>query len=115
MKKEKVSPAERAMLFEIDPEPIEERPTALGGLPLLVQAFGSLEVGASVKEYIKIRQRDRGYDEPTMVESLVLLNGAGRGVPGGLRAVAARRRVGGTDRSRISLAGGGAAVPLCVS
>jgi len=65
------------MLFEIDPEPIEEKLTALGGLPLLVQAYRSLEVGVSVKEHIAIRQRDRGYDEPTMVESFVLLNGAG--------------------------------------
>jgi len=77
MKKEKVSPAERAMLFEIDPEPIGEKLTALGGLPLLVQAFRSLEVGVSVKEHVAIRQRERGYDEPTMVESFVLLNGAG--------------------------------------
>jgi hypothetical protein len=77
MKREKISPAERAMLFEIDPEPIEEQLTALGGLPLLVQAFRSLGVGGSVKEQVGIRRRERGYDEPTMVESFVLLNGAG--------------------------------------
>jgi hypothetical protein len=77
MKKDKISPAERPMLFEIAPEPIEEKLTALGGLPLLVQAFRSLGVGESVKEQVGIRQRERGYDEPTMVESFVLLNGAG--------------------------------------
>jgi hypothetical protein len=76
-KTEKVSPAERAMLFEIDPEPVAEALTALGGLPLLVQAFRSLEVGGSVKEHVGIKERERGYDEPTMVESFVLLNGAG--------------------------------------
>ncbi len=77
MKKEKVSPTERAMLFEIDPEPVTEALTALGGLPLLAQAFRSLGVGGSVKEHVGIRQRERGYDEPSMVESFVLLNGAG--------------------------------------
>ena len=77
MKSEKISPTERPMLFEIDPEPVAEALTALGGLPLLVQAFRSLEVGRSVKEQVRIRQRERGYDEPTMVESFVLLNGAG--------------------------------------
>lgn len=80
MKKGKISLAERPMLFEIEPEPLEEKLTALGGLPLLVQAFRSLEVGASVKEQVRIRQRERGYDEPTMVESFVLLNGAGGSV-----------------------------------
>jgi len=35
MMKEKLSPTERPMLFEIDPEPVEEALTALGGLPLL--------------------------------------------------------------------------------
>jgi Transposase DDE domain group 1 len=74
---EKVSPTERPMLFEIDPEPVAEALTALGGLPLLVQAFRSLGVGVSVKEHVRIRRRDRGYDEPTLVESFVLLNGAG--------------------------------------
>ena len=65
------------MLFEIDPQPVTETLTALAGLPLLVQALRSLEVGRSVKEHVQIRERDRGYDEPTMVESFVLLNGAG--------------------------------------
>ena len=74
---EKVSPTERPMLFEIDPEPVAEALTGLGGLPLLVQAFRSLGVGGSVKEHVRIRRRDRGYDEPTLVESFVLLNGAG--------------------------------------
>lgn len=86
------------MLFEIDPEPVAETLTALGGLPLLVQAFRSLEVGRSVKEHVRIRERDRGYDEPTMVESLVLLNGPG-GMSGRFRTVAERCGVSGTDRA----------------
>ncbi len=64
------------MFFEIAPEPLTENLTALGGLPLLVQAFRSLGAGGSVKEHVRIKQRERGYEEATMVESFVLLNGA---------------------------------------
>ena len=71
------SPTELPMLFEIDPEPLREALTALGGMTLLVQAFRSLEVGRSVREHLRIRERERGYDEATMVESFVLLNAAG--------------------------------------
>ena len=38
-KVEKPSPTEAPLLFEVDPEPATERLTALGGIPLLVQAF----------------------------------------------------------------------------
>ncbi len=76
-KARKPSPTELPMFFEIAPEPLTENLTALGGLPLLVQAFRSLRVGGSVREHLRIKQRERGYDEPTMVESFVLLNGAG--------------------------------------
>jgi hypothetical protein len=36
---EKPSPTESSLLFELDPKPAEETLTALGGLPLVVQAF----------------------------------------------------------------------------
>ena len=39
---EKPSPTESPLLFEFDPKPAEEMLTALGGLPLVVQAFRSL-------------------------------------------------------------------------
>jgi hypothetical protein len=43
MRKEpKRSPTESPLLFEVDPQPIEETLTALGGIPLVVQAFRSL-------------------------------------------------------------------------
>ena len=38
----KPSPTESALPFELDPEPTEETLTALGGIPLVVQAFRSL-------------------------------------------------------------------------
>jgi len=36
-----------------------------------------LEVGQSVTRHIKIKQRQRGYDEATFVESVILLSGVG--------------------------------------
>jgi len=64
-------------LFDIDPEPIPEMLTALGGVPLLVQTFRSLGLPAQVREHVRIKERERGYDEATMVESFVILNAVG--------------------------------------
>ena len=73
----KPSPTESSLLFEISAEPIPETLTALGGVPLLVQAFRSLGLPARVREHVRIKERDRGYDEATMVESFVVLNAVG--------------------------------------
>ena len=73
----KASPAEADFLFEIDPEPAAEKLTSFGGAPLLIRTLRSLEVPQSVARHIKIKQRQRGYDEATFVESFVLLNGVG--------------------------------------
>jgi hypothetical protein len=53
------------MLFEIDPKPLAEELTALGGVPLVVRAFGSLGLPAAIQEHVHIKQRERGYDEAT--------------------------------------------------
>ena len=76
-KARKPSPTESPLLFEIDPEPLAEKLTALGGVPLLVQTFRSLGLPARVREHMRIKQRERGYDEATMVESFVVLNAVG--------------------------------------
>ena len=73
----KPSPTESPLLFEIDPEPIPETLTALGGVPLLVQAFRSLGLPAKVREYVRIKERERGYDEATIVKNFVILNAVG--------------------------------------
>ena len=62
---------------EIDPEPISETLTAWGGVPLAVQAFRSLGLPASIERHVHIKQRERGYEEATMVESFVVLNALG--------------------------------------
>ena len=73
----KPSPTESPLLFEIDDEPLQETLTAWGGVPLVVQAFRSLGVPARVRQHVEIKQRERGYDEATMVESFVVLNAVG--------------------------------------
>ncbi|MGC8550141.1 MAG: hypothetical protein ACP5M4_10620 [Acidobacteriaceae bacterium] len=64
-------------MFEIDDKPLEETLTSWGGVPLVLQAFRSLGVPASVCQHLRIKQRERGYDEATMVESFVVLNTVG--------------------------------------
>ncbi len=71
------SPTESPLLIEIDPEPIPETLTAMGGVPLVVQAFRSLGLPASVRQQVRVKERERGYDEATMVESFVILNAVG--------------------------------------
>ena len=44
---------------------------------MLVQAFRSLGLPGSVRKHVQIKERERGYDEATMVESFVVLNAVG--------------------------------------
>ena len=80
-KRTKPSPTASPLLFELDPAPLQETLTALGGIPLVVQAFRSLGLPGSVGEHVRVKQRERGYDEATWVESFVLLNAAGGECP----------------------------------
>jgi len=73
----KPSPTASPLLFELDPEPLQETLTALGGIPLVVQAFRSLGLPQSIQEQVRVKQRQRGYDDATFVESFVILNAAG--------------------------------------
>ena len=75
--KRRKPPLLKQIFFEIDPEPAPEKLTSYGGAPLLIRTLRSWEVGQSVARHIKTKQRQRGYDEATFVESFVLLNGVG--------------------------------------
>jgi hypothetical protein len=77
MRKDKPSPTESPLLFEIDPVPLPEAVTAMAGVPLVVQAFRSLGLAGSVQQHVHIKQRQRGYDEASYVESFVILNAVG--------------------------------------
>jgi hypothetical protein len=58
---EKSSPAESPLLFDLDPKPAEEILTALGGMPLVVQAFRSPGLPGSVKQHLVVKERRWGY------------------------------------------------------
>ena len=77
IKPRKPSPTEQDFLFEIDPEPAAESLTAYGGVPLLVRAWRSLGVPQSIGRQVRVKERQRGYDEGTMLESLMVLNAVG--------------------------------------
>lgn len=74
---EKPSPTELPLSFEIDSEPAQEALTAWGGVPLVIQTMRGLGLPASVQRHVRIKQRQRGFDEATMVESFVVLNAVG--------------------------------------
>lgn len=76
-KKSGRSPAEGEFLFEIDAEPLEECLTAFGGAPLFLRAARSLDVPGLVRRHVQIKQRERGFDEATYIESFLLLNAVG--------------------------------------
>jgi hypothetical protein len=71
------SPTELPLGFDYDEGHGEQGLTALAGVPLVVQAFRSLALPASVQRNVSIKQRQRGFDEATYVESFVILNAAG--------------------------------------
>src|SRR5688500_11049766 len=75
--KRKPSPAEGKLLFDLDPEPLEECLTAFAGIPLFVQAMRSLNLSTKVKQRVQLKQRQRGFDEATYVESFLVLNALG--------------------------------------
>jgi hypothetical protein len=71
------SPTELPLPFGYDEQESEENITSLGGMPLLIQAFRSLGAGGSVTQHLRMKQRQRGLDEGSYVESFVVLNAAG--------------------------------------
>jgi hypothetical protein len=75
--KSRTSPAEGELLFTLDPQPLEEAVTAYAGLPVFLQAVRSLDVGGCVRQYLHLKQRQRGFDEASYVESFLVLNALG--------------------------------------
>ena len=74
---ERFSSAQQPLGFEYDEGHSTQGLTALAGIPLLLQAFRSLDLPRSVHRHVSIKQRQRGLDEAGYVESFVILNAAG--------------------------------------
>ena len=77
MKTRRKSPTENPLPFQLAAEPATEKLTGYGGVPLVVQTFRSLGLSEAVQQQIHIKERDRGFDEATFVESFVVLNAVG--------------------------------------
>src|SRR4051794_348167 len=75
--KKKRSPAEGELPFEYDWQPVEEVLTAYAGIPLFVRAARSLDIPGSIKRHLHLKQRQRGFDEASYVESFLVLNALG--------------------------------------
>src|SRR5712692_6373825 len=60
LKRERRSPTESPLLFEIDSQPLEEVLTGLGGMPLVLQTFRSLSLPDSVRRNVRTKERQRG-------------------------------------------------------
>ena len=112
--KSKRSPAEGEFLFEIDEQPTEECLTALGGVPLFVRTARSLDVPGSVQRNLALKQRDRGFDEATYIESFLVLNARWRGLFGRLRLFAGRPWAGGHAGTCDTQSRGGTKIPVSV-
>src|SRR5713101_10067657 len=74
---ERDSPTQQALGFDYDEGHPEQGLTALAGIPLLLQAFRSLDLPRSVQRNVSMKQRQRGLDEAGYVESFLILNAAG--------------------------------------
>ena len=77
MSLERFSPAQQPLGFEYDEGHAEQGLTALAGIPLLLQAFRSLDLPRSVERNVAIKQRQRGLDEAAYIESFLILNASG--------------------------------------
>jgi Transposase DDE domain group 1 len=75
--RDRQSPTQQPLGFDYDEGNVEQGLTALAGIPVLLQAFRSLDLPRSVERHVSVKQRQRGLDEASYVESFVILNAAG--------------------------------------
>jgi hypothetical protein len=70
-------PLSSILPIDLSPEPEPALLTALGGLSLVAQTFRTLKLHQSVERHVVVKERQRGFSESEVVESLVLLHAAG--------------------------------------
>ena len=73
----RVSVTEQPLPFQLEPEPATEVLTGYGGIPMVVQTLRSMRMPQAIQQHVHIKERQRGYDESTFVESFIVLNAAG--------------------------------------
>ena len=67
--------------FEIDPRPLHEMSSPHAGLLATSRAFRSLGIPALAAAHLRLKQRQRGFDEAQYLEAIVLLQTAGGDCP----------------------------------
>lgn len=71
--------------FILDPRPLTEASSSHAGLLATSRAYRSLGVPDLIAAQLKLRKRQRGYDEGQMIESLILLQTVGGDCPEDIR------------------------------
>jgi hypothetical protein len=74
--------------FVLDPRPLEEASSPHAGALALSRVFRSLELPALITANLALKQRQRGFDEAQMIETIVLLQVIGGDCPEDLRLLA---------------------------
>jgi hypothetical protein len=76
--RERKQKTEQGLLaFDYELEGEVDEVTARGGLPLVLETWRALGCDEAVRQHVRIRQRERGYDEAEHTEALVLLQATG--------------------------------------
>jgi hypothetical protein len=70
-------PLMRKTPFVLDPRPLAEATSAHAGLLSVSRAFRSLGLPGMIEANLPLRQRQRGFSEAQLIESLVMLQVAG--------------------------------------
>ena len=78
-------PLLRKTPFVLDPRPLAEASSAHAGLLATSRVYRSLGVPDLIATQLKLRKRQRGYDEGQMIESLILLQTVGGDCPEDIR------------------------------
>src|SRR5260370_36346403 len=74
MTSERIITSQQLLGFDYDEGHGEHNLTALASIPLLLQAFRSLDLPRGVGRHVCVKQRQRGLDEASYVESFVILS-----------------------------------------
>src|SRR3954454_16505943 len=97
--KRKPSPAEGELLFDLDPEPLEDCLTAYAGLPLFVQADAIVESGYERETALASEAAPARLRRSDVCGKLSSIERAGWRLPGGLRPASRRRGFEGNART----------------